>query len=172
MTPKSLPCLLVGLLLLSGCSAGQSDWARRIPSSPAPDLTLPKLDGGEVTLSDYHGQVVIMEFWATWCGPCRMSTPSLEAIYRRYRDKGVTVLLVNAGETPDVIRVWAKRRFTAPILLDQDGAAAELFGIDGIPRLFIIDQAGDIAYERAGYEGGLEQNLHAILKEMLAASRS
>ena len=130
-----------------------------------------QLDGGTVSFADYRGRVVIMEFWATWCPPCRYSTPSLEAIYRRYRDRGVTVLLINEGEPAERVRAWVERRFTAPVLLDTDGRVAQLYQVAGIPRLFIVDQNGQIMYDRSGYRGGLEHNLTLILNELLTPNR-
>ncbi len=161
----------LGLLLLAGCEPAASNWTRLEPSVPAPEFTLPALDGGTVSLSDLRGQVVIMEFWATWCGPCHYSTPSLEVIYRAYHPRGVTVLLVNAGESAEDVRAWAGTRFTAPILLDEDGRVARLYQVHGIPRLLVIDQGGQILYDRSGYAGGLELNLKLILKDLLAEVR-
>jgi thiol-disulfide isomerase/thioredoxin len=156
-------------LLLAGCGPEtiSRDWHRLEPRIPAGDFTLPQLDGDAVTLSEQRGKVVIMEFWATWCGPCRYSTPSLDVIYKQYRDRGVTVLLINEGESADRVRAWAGQRFTAPILLDQAGEIGRLYHLRGIPRLFVIDQDGDIVYDHAGYRGGLEFNLKLILKELL-----
>jgi len=152
-----------------GCDSGAigSDWQRLEPPVAAADFTLPGLDGKAVSLSDYRGRLVIMEFWATWCGPCRSSLPSLEAIFRRYHDRGVTVLLVNQEETPERIRRWAGKRFTAPILLDESGDVAGRYRVEGIPQLFIIDQEGKIVYRHDGYGGGLERSLELILQELL-----
>ena len=157
------------LVLLAGCEAGglSSDWKPIEAPLAAPDFTLSRLEGGEVSLIEYQGQVVLMEFWATWCGPCRYSTPSLEAIYRKYRDRGVTVLLINQQETPEAIRKWAENRFTATILLDRDGTVARRYGVEGIPQLFIVDQDVRLLYRRRGYGGGLERDLKHILDGLL-----
>ena len=136
----------------------------------APDFALPQLDGQTVSLSGLRGRVVLIEFWATWCGPCRFSLPSLDVIFKRYRDRGVTVLLVNQGEEAGKVLAWAGRRFTAPILLDRDGQVGTRYGVQGIPRLFIVDAEGRVAYEHQGYGGGLERNLTLILDERLASS--
>lgn len=160
--------MVITLLGSLGCQPSAPDWPRVNPPVAAPDFTLPTLDGGRVHLADYQGHVVVMEFWATWCGPCRFSTPSLEVIYRKFRNRGVVVLLINAGESPDRIRAWAARRFTAPILLDHGGVVQRLYHLEGIPRLFVIDQAGQIVYDKHGYRGGLEHNLNLILNELLA----
>jgi len=109
-----------------------------------------------------------MEFWATWCGPCRFSSPSLDVIYRKFHDRGATVLLINQGEAPDTVRTWINGRFQAPILLDRDRRVAMRYGVQGIPRLFVVDQAGQILYVRSGYGGGLERDLGAILTQLLA----
>ncbi len=108
-----------------------------------------------------------MEFWATWCGPCRFSLPSLEVIYRQYRDRGAVVLLANQDEAPEQIRTWAAKRFTAPILLDTDGRVALQYRTSGIPHLLIINKDGQIIYEHDGYGGGLERSLELILEELL-----
>jgi len=163
--------LILLAALAVGCGKEAPSWPRLDPPIAAPDFTLQQLDGGTVRLSDLRGRVVVMEFWATWCGPCRFSTPSLDVIYRKFRDRGVTVLLVNQGEEPDTVRDWVNGRFQAPILLDRDRRVAMRYGVQGIPRLFIVDQAGQILYVRSGYAGGLERDLNAILNELLAAKQ-
>ena len=159
-------------LLAAGCvpETLMSDWVRVEPRVAAPGFTLPTLDGGSVALSDYRGKIVLLEFWATWCGPCRMSMPSLEAVYRKYRDQGVVALFINVEEPADHVRRWAGRRFTAPILLDEDGRVAQRYGVEGIPRLFVIDQDGRLAYAHEGYGGGLEHSLSMVIQELTGGS--
>jgi thiol-disulfide isomerase/thioredoxin len=163
--------MAVGIALAVGPACGPDrltgDWKRIDPPVPAPEFTLAQLEGEPASLSGFRGRVVIMEFWATWCGPCRYSTPSLEAIYKRHRDRGVAVLLINEGETVERIRRWAGKRFTAPILLDQDGSVSGRYGVGGIPALFVVDQAGRLVYRHGGYGGGLERSLRVILEELL-----
>ncbi len=167
-TPALVAVVLL-VLAIAGCGPDtiSRDWHRVEPPIAAPDFTLPQLGGGAVSLSSLRGRVVGMEFWATWCGPCRFSLPSLDVIYRRYRDRGVTVLLINKGEDAKKVRAWAKRRFAAPILLDQDEEAARRYQVEGIPRLFIVDQTGHLIYAHVGYGGGLERNLSLILEQLL-----
>jgi len=169
--PPSRWLLASGVVLwLSGCAPDTvtSDWHRLEPPIPSAEFTLPQLDGGTVSLSDYRGRVVIMEFWATWCPPCRFSLPSLEVISKRFRDRGVTVLLINEGEEVEQIRLWARRRFTSPILLDAAKHVGERYRVFGLPRLFIVDGSGQIIYTHAGYGGGLERNLTLILDGLLS----
>ena len=165
-------CGLWSVVCLMGCGPEGigSDWKPIQPSVAAPDFTLPQLDGPPVTLSSLKGRVVVMEFWATWCGPCRFSLPSLEVIYRRYRDRGVSVLLINEGEGERAIRAWTRQRFTAPILLDRAQVVGEQYGVRAIPRLFLVDQGGRIVYAHEGYGGGLERSLSLILEQLLGGS--
>jgi thiol-disulfide isomerase/thioredoxin len=162
------------LVAAAGCEPPRigDDWRRVDPPRPAPDFTLKQLDGPPVSLAGLRGKVVVMEFWATWCAPCRFSLPSLEAIAKRYRVRNVVILLVNLEEKPDIIRKWTERRYTAPILLDADGRTAGDYGVESIPRLVIIDQAGRLIWEHQGYGGGLEQNLSLILDELLSPQPS
>ncbi len=163
--------LSVCVVVFVGCESTtlSPDWTRLEPPIVAPEFTLPQLDGAPVTLSGLRGRIVIMEFWATWCGPCRISTPSLDAIYRRYRDRHVTVLLINEGDSATQVRQWAERRFIAPILLDRDGDVGRLYRLAGIPELFVLNQEGRIVYAHSGYSGGLEHNVGLILDELLTA---
>jgi len=159
--------LCVIAVLFCGCQSATSTWKPLATPVAAPDFTLPALTGDPITLSGLRGQVVVMEFWATWCGPCQYSSPSLEVISQRFRGRGVTVLLINKGERADAVRAWARGRFTTPILLDEHEHVAALYGIEAIPQLFIIDQDGDIRYAESGYTGGLERNLSSILNQLL-----
>ena len=164
--------LVIGLNIfaLAGCAPSGlgTDWKKIEPAVEAPDFTLPQLDAKPLVLSSLRGQVVVMEFWATWCGPCRSSLPSLEAIYRKYRARGVAILLINQGDAAPVVRQWAERRFTAPILLDEGTRVGAQYGVHGIPRLFVIGTDGRLVYTHGGYGGGLERNLSLVLEELLA----
>ncbi len=125
-----------------------------------------------MSLSGLHGRVVIVEFLATWCGQCRYSSPSLDAIYRQHKERGVSVLLVNEGESAEHVRHWAEHRFAAPILLDQKMQVSDRYGVHGLPSLFILDRDGQIIYAYAGYAGGLERRPKLILDQELAAAES
>ena len=172
MFPFLVACYLLLIAVVAGCRPEtiSSDWQRVEPPVQAPEFSLPQAGGGSVSLADLRGKVVIMEFWATWCGPCRQAMPSLEVIFKRYRHQGVTVLLVNQGETEEVVRKWAKQRFTAPILLDQDQQVGLRYSVHSLPRLMIIDQGGKLVYTHSGYGGGLEYNLKLILNDLLGAA--
>jgi thiol-disulfide isomerase/thioredoxin len=117
----------------------------------APDFTVTSLDGESVSLSDFQGQAVLINFWATWCPPCRAEMPALDAYYQAHRDEGFVLLAVNAGES----RVAAEDftgsiGFNSPVALDTTGEAGEAFGVIGLPTSILIDAEGRIRLEWQG----------------------
>ena len=109
----------------------------------APDLGLETLEGTPVRLSDYRGQVVVLNFWATWCGPCRMEVPGLVSVYGRYREKGFTILAVNLHEPRERVEPFVRETgIEFPVLLDAEGLTGELYAIRGIPTSYFLDREG------------------------------
>ena len=123
-----------------------------VAASPAPDFTTKDLAGNTVRLSDYRGQPVVLNAWATWCGPCRLEMPDLEKFYQEYREQGVVVLAVNMGESKDTVATFIKdNKYTFPVLLDETTAAVgRPYRISGIPATFFIDRQGKIASIQVG----------------------
>ena len=127
-------------------------------NKPAPDFALPGLDGQPVRLSDYRGKVVLVNFWGTWCEPCKDETPALQAAYQNLSDQGLVIIgfdLANqertGAEGADDVRAFATRYgVTYPIALDVEGEVARAFQIYPIPTSFFIDPSGTIRYVRAG----------------------
>jgi peroxiredoxin len=121
---------------------------------PAPDLTLPTLDGGSVRLADLRGNVVLVNFWGTWCEPCKEETPALQAAYQRLQSEGLVIVGVNLRRqetSDDAVREFVQQYgVTYPIALDVDGEAARLFQISPIPVSYFIDPDGAIRYVRIG----------------------
>jgi cytochrome c biogenesis protein CcmG/thiol:disulfide interchange protein DsbE len=123
---------------------------------PAPDFTLPGLDGREVRLQDYRGKVVLINFWGTWCEPCKEETPALQAMYEKLADQGLMIIGVDlrnqerAGDAgiADVQAFIDQYNVTYPIALDVDGEVARAFQIYPIPTTFFIDPSGTIRYVR------------------------
>ena len=162
--------LALGALAAAGCDEGRvgDAWRALDPRIEAPAFSLPALDGSPASLAGLRGRIVVMEFWATWCAPCRFSLPSLEVIAKQYADREVTILLINEGEAPETVKAWLRGRFTAArVLLDRDGAVGTRYRVQSIPQLFIIDAEGRVAYVHAGYGGGLERALSEILDTLL-----
>jgi cytochrome c biogenesis protein CcmG, thiol:disulfide interchange protein DsbE len=129
---------------------------RAVPSplvgQPAPEFTLPSLDGtGDVRLADLRGRVVVVNFWASWCLPCREEAPELEAIWRRYRDRGVVMLGVNIQDRRSAaLEFLVQTRPTYPNVVDASGAISIAYGIYGVPETFVVDRNGHIRAKKVG----------------------
>jgi thiol-disulfide isomerase/thioredoxin len=127
---------------------------------PISDFTLPLLDGGNVKLSSLKGKVVFLNFWATWCPPCRSEMPSMEALYQRYRNKGLEFLAIDIMERKEQVVSFMKNfGLTFPVALDSSGNISGMYGIRGIPTTFIVDKDGRIIIASVG---GREWNTPAI----------
>ena len=117
----------------------------------APDFTLPTVDNREISLSDYRGRPVILNFWATWCGPCRYEVPAFKAFYERYPQEEVVIIAVSTQDDPDSARGYAIRdglKFVIPV--DPRGVVAGLYNVRGLPTTYIIDEKGVIRSIKIG----------------------
>ncbi|MFQ5614058.1 MAG: TlpA family protein disulfide reductase [Anaerolineae bacterium] len=125
--------------------------ASPVMNSPAPDFTLDDLDGNRVTLADHQGQPVLINFWATWCGPCEAEMPAINEAYLAHRDEGLVVLAVDVEEHPDTVRSFVEYYdldFT--ILTDREGSVTDRYQARGLPTSFFIDRQGTIAHIHIG----------------------
>ena len=111
------------------------------------DFTLAGLHGDSWTLKALRGKVVLVNFWATWCPPCRKEMPDLEALYNRFQDQGLVILAISDEDAAKVARFIAEHRITYPILLDPGRQVNQLFAVQGIPKTFIYDRQGHLAAE-------------------------
>ncbi len=124
----------------------------RAASFPAPDFTVPTLSGTSIRLSDLQGKVVLLNFWATWCVPCRTEMPTLEALYHRYKDRGLEVLAVNLDmlSTAGVEAFVKEVRVTFRIALDPSWSTAQVYRVVGLPTTYLIDRRGNVAVREVG----------------------
>ena len=132
---------------LQGCDSesGPDSSGRAELDKPAPDFTLQDLDGNTVRLSDFRGKVVFLNFWATWCPPCRMEMPDIEALHRKYRDRDVVVLGVDIQENANTVRAFiGEGGYTWTFALDTSGEVATIYQVRGIPASYFIDKKGII----------------------------
>ena len=158
--------ILTSGLLITGCSAGSNQEGTQIGSS-APDFRLQNLDGQAVSLSDLRGKPVMLNFWATWCPPCRSEMPFLQQIYEEWSDKGLVLLAIDIGEGPSQIKEFLEaNNLSLPVLLDSDKSVAQRYNITGIPATFFIDKDGIIQEKIIGAfpsKGAIEKYLNSII---------
>jgi len=171
---RTLNIITVGLLLsaafsgilLSGCSGSTSEYGPEI-GKLAPDFTLTSLDGQEVSLSGLRGRPVLLNFWASWCGPCLMEMPFLQEIYPKWAGGGLVVLAVNLQEDPAKVKEFlANAGLTLPVLLSPDNEVPLAYNIRGIPATFFIDTDGVIRDVKIGAflgAGEIESKLAKIM---------
>ncbi len=127
------------------------------PTGPAPAFTLASRAGQDVSLSQYRGQVVMINFWASWCGPCRQEMPLLESIYKKYNKMGFTMLGVNVEPDSNAANEWLKATpVSFPILYDRDSKVSKLYDVAGMPSTVIIDRTGKLRMLHRGYKPGDE----------------
>ncbi len=150
-----------------GESGGQSS---QLLGKEAPDFTAPLLDGEKVTLSDHEGSdVVVLDFWATWCPPCKKAMPHLEAISEDYSDKSVTVYAVNQNEGKKKIRNFLEQReLSLTVVLDKQGQIARDYNVRGIPHTVLIGEQGNVQATHSGYNPNMEEVLSRQIDKLLA----
>lgn len=151
---------LAGLFARSGADAGR----------PAPDFTLAELNGTDVTLSAMHGKVVLLNFWATWCGACRSEMPSLESLYRNfrsYREFAVLTVSVDQRGKSAVAQFMASNGYDFPVLLDSGNAMSSAYGVRGLPSTFVIGRDGQIIWNCAGALDWSNPTIRDALQKLL-----
>lgn len=178
-----LPLILIGLglmlligaaVILRGSPLDQGDQLDEfiLPpievDQPAPELSLFDLDGNLVSLSDFTGQVVLLNNWATWCPPCREEMPEFNAYYQKYRDQGFQVVAIEAGQPEDQVREFVEEQgLDFVILLDPDLQSLETFQHSTLPNSFVIDRKGHLrlAWLGAINQPTLEKYITPLLEE-------
>lgn len=143
------------------------------PAKPAPPLALLDRTGKAVRLEALKGRVVLVDFWATWCIPCRQSLPAYDVLLKKYQPQGFEVLAVDVGEPRDRVDAYFKgRQPLIRILLDPQGVAARMFRVQRIPTSVIVDRDGDVRFTVTGFEDGAEADYERMIRELLAEEPS
>ncbi len=134
----------------------------------APAFSLPTRDGSTLSLEDFRGEVVMINFWATWCGPCRQEMPLLEQIYQRYNRLGFTILGVNVEEhSADADRFLAETPVSFPILFDPSNEVSKRYGVSAMPSTAIVDRKGNVRFLHHGYQPGYEDEYQNQIRELV-----
>ncbi len=162
-----VPALFM-VLILAGCQGGPSRSSVAVGEA-APDFTLVNMDGEMVSLSDYLGHVVVINFWATWCPPCREEKPTMESLYQKYEDEGLVFLAVNVeADGHQVVSQYLLRHsYSFPILLDAKAEVQGLYGVFRYPESYIIDRNGVVVEHVIGGRDWMQNPTYRMVESLL-----
>jgi len=141
------------------------------PKIEAQNFILPDLNDKKVSLEDHRGKVVFLNFWATWCPPCRAEMPSMEKLYDKFKNKDFTILAVNLGENISQVKAFKETyKLNFPILLDADGSLGLIYGAISIPTTYLIDRNGYILGAALGPRDWASDDAFELIKSLLEIS--
>lgn len=139
-----------------------------VSDGPAGNFTLKSASGQNVKLSEFRGQVVLINFWASWCGPCRQEMPHLDAIHKKYQPLGFTVFGVNVEQDREMAdKILRDIPVSFPILFDDDNTVSKLYDVDAMPVTVLVDRSGEIRYMHKGYKPGYEEEYEKQVRALV-----
>ncbi len=134
----------------------------------APDFTLKDLDGNQVSLRDFRGKVIFLNFWATWCPPCRLEMPTMERLHVELNDQGLVILAVNYREGPEKIQAFLKQHdLTFTALVDEKAEVFELYKAWSLPTTYLVNRDGEIVGKVIGYRDWHSDHAKAFSRQLL-----
>ena len=160
-----LQYLLIGLILISGSAYALNT------ETPAPNFSLPILANlnQSQSLNDEKGKVILVDFWAAWCGPCRKSMPLLERLYNNHKDQGFTILAISLDDNAKAARNFASQfQISYPLLLDTEATVADTYGVVGMPTSYLIDRDGILIWKHQGFKPKDMEKITQRVKQALA----
>jgi peroxiredoxin len=161
-------CRNTAIALAIALSMSVSQAAMPPAGSTAPDFTLKSSSGRNLKLSEFRGQVVMINFWATWCGPCRQEMPLLNRIQEQYRKAGFILLGVNIDDRPEAAQSMARDLGVSfPVLFDTEKRVSRLYDVNAMPSTVLIDRDGKVRYIHLGYRPGYEARYETQVRELL-----
>ena len=157
------------LVLGALCCAPAATFAAD-PGQPAPNFALPNAQGSVVTLESLRGKVVYVDFWASWCGPCRRSFPWMNDMQQKYGGNGLAIVAVNVDKKrADAEKFLAQLPAGFPVLFDEAGVSPGAFGVKGMPSSFLIDARGNVVFVERGFLDVNRAELEDRIKSLLAS---
>ncbi len=151
-------CLLAGSLVANMVHAADA----------APDFTLKNRGGGNMRLSEQRGEVVLLNFWASWCGPCRQEMPILNTLHERYAKLGFKVVGINVDKDSNLAdKILKDIPVSFPVLLDDTGEVSGTYNVSAMPTSILVDRDGNMRYLHKGYKPGYEQDYETEIKELI-----
>ena len=160
---KMLRIMAVVVFMTIACGSGSQS---KSGQSELTDFTLTSLDGEEYTLSALKGKVVVIDFWATWCPPCRKSIPTFVRLYEKYNDKGFTILGIGLDDEQSLINFRTEVNIPYPVFVGSDDLAKD-YGVTGIPKTIFVDKKGKIRKTQVGFAPELESQFDAMIDSLL-----
>ena len=165
-----IACALLFALALavSGCvrPASSSETGALEIGRPAPAFNLANLDGRKVSLDQFKGKVVMLDFWATWCGPCRMTMPLLENLQKEYANT-IILLAINLQEPGDIVKDYMRQHnLHSQVLLDEEGAVGQTYGAEAIPMQVLIDKQGIVRDVMTGFNPRMATRLRSEIEKL------
>jgi len=157
--------LLISLFVITSQTASA---ATGLEGQEAPDFALKTMDQSNLRLSEFRGQVVLLNFWASWCGACRQAMPAFNRIYDKYQRAGLVMLSINLDDEATRAQHMAKSlKIPYPVLLDEHKAVSRLYQVATMPLTVLIDREGVVRYVQAGFNAGDERKFVAPLRSLL-----
>jgi peroxiredoxin len=164
----------LGLLLFGKAATAsehlfQAMGMAKLPGKPAQDFTLPDLDGNQVSLHDYRGKLISLNFWATWCIPCREEMPAMEQLHRTFQPQGLAILAMNLKESPDKVKAFFDQyRLSYTALLDESGSVFRDYQVMGLPTTYLIGREGTLLARGVGGRDWTRTEGKDLIRALLA----
>jgi thiol-disulfide isomerase/thioredoxin len=159
--------LIFSAIMISSCTRPPSESEAKVQvGRAAPNFKLPDLSGREISLDQYKGKIVMLDFWATWCGPCRMTMPLVEKLQSQYSNS-LVLLAINLQEPKDIVRDYVREQsIHSQVLLDEQGSVGETYGIESIPMQVLVDKSGIVRHIQMGFSPRMSSQLRAEIDKL------
>lgn len=161
-------CLIASFAAIALSVASAVTIAKPTTGEKSPDFTLKSRDGGNIKLSEQRGNIVLVNFWASWCGPCREELPAFEELYQEYQDMGVEILAVNVDDEAEKANVLLQDiEVSFPVLFDTSGEVSQLYDVSAMPTTVLVDRDGNVRLLHPGYRSGDEKKYEKAIKILM-----